>query len=129
MNAADYAHWHSIASLDEANLDAHAAETPNDVPLVDALRALRLAASVNERASAIRARDRVYQERALAVFSAAHAANRDWRPTGGPGRCPHGALLEECEHPSCALDIEAWTRAAMGRHRNARWLRSDRSAR
>lgn len=132
MEEADRAHWQAIVVLPDDQLDAHVAAVPTDAPLVAALRALRLARSTDERAAAIRDRDRVYRERHAraqrrlrAVQPAQRPTYRHVRPPGidGPGRCPHGSLLEECDEPSCAIDIEAWTRTALGRFRREKWLR------
>jgi hypothetical protein len=35
----------------------------------------------------------------------------------GPGRCPHGNLLEACDHLTCAPDPDEWVRRAKDRSR------------
>ena len=75
MNSADRAHWQSIVNLGENDLDACLVEVPADAGVVHALRALRLAKSTNERAAAIRARDRAYRQRVFAELD----ANRETR--------------------------------------------------
>ncbi len=116
MKSADHAYWQSIATLAEGELDAYLADVPADAPLVDAVRTLRSSNSQHERADAIRARDRAFRDKANELL----AANRDWRPPIGAGRCKHGKLLEDCVYPSCARDIGRWTQSAMGRHRAIR---------
>ena len=94
-----------LRGLSSADLARHVGRHPEDEPLVASIREERRA---------------VYAKRARQSAEAQAETPRDGEDAEAaahrPGQCPHGKLLEECDRPSCSLDVGRWMGSATARH-------------
>ena len=111
VTAVDPARAAILRGLSSADLARHVARHPEDEPLVASIRDERRAVYAKRARQSAEAQAQTRRDRE----DAEEAAQR-------PGQCPHGKFLEECDHPSCAVDLEGWVRNAKAPHRQRAWF-------